>query len=170
MLGKESIMAEEENKQTNVSSQSPTEAQLAEALIKQRAESVSKEDYVELQGKYNAMVETVINGSTASEEANEPKADINQLRREFLSNEPMSNLEYCKKALELREAVIADGGLDPFLPKGYKINPTQEDYECAERVAKVLKETIEQADGNSEYFTAMLNAKMADPILPKRKR
>lgn len=163
-------MAEEENKQPNVSSQTPTEAQLAEALIKQRAESVSKEEYEKLQGKYNQMVETVINGNVATEEANEPKVDINQLRKEFLSNEPMTNLEYCEKALKLRKAVIADGGLDPFLPKGYKINPTQEDYECAERVAKVLEETIKEADGNSEYFTAMLNAKMTDPILPKRRK
>ena len=72
----------------------------------------------------------------------------------------LSNLEFWQKTLALREAVMEQGDPDPFLPVGTKISPTDDDVVKAENVAKVVQECIEEADGNSEVFTAILQSKI----------
>ena len=50
-----------------------------------------------------------------------------------------------------------------------KIVPTTEDIECANRVAEVVKECIEYADGDSQLFTNELNRRTVDVALPRTK-
>ena len=42
--------------------------------------------------------------------------------------------------------------MDPFVPVGNKITPTDEDFQKAEKVAKVLQECVDYADGNPAVF------------------
>lgn len=143
---------------------------LVEALKQQKANSVSKEEYGKLLEQNKMLAQALVEGKQldAPEEKEEP-VDINKLREELFYGEN-DNLEYVKKALALREALINDGQPDPFLPIGHEIQPTSDDVEAVERVVEVYKECIEKCEGDSGTFTALLMNKTNDIKLPNRNR
>lgn len=57
---------------------------------------------------------------------------------------------------------MAEGKPDPFLPVGNQIAPTDDDIAAAERVAKVLQECVDYADGDSAVFTNELQRRTID--------
>lgn len=126
-----------------------------EEIKKLKENSVSKDEYDKLKKENSKLMKTLIEGGQIQNNTTTTKS-IPELRKELLCNENLNNLQYCQKALELRDAIIADGGTDPFLPYGMKITPTREDIEAAERLADVLKNTIDYAQGDSQLFTAEL--------------
>jgi len=76
----------------------------------------------------------------------------------------MTDLEYCENALKLRNARIASGDPDPFLPN----DPDEKDVEIANNVADVFEQCIKAADGNNAAFVAMLQSKIKETSgLPK---
>jgi hypothetical protein len=158
---------EPEKKQEKQPAKKPEETDnvaLAKALKETRENSVSKEEYEKLQKENKELVAQIINGEGGAgngQTITPEKADIKALREKLYgakSNE-LSNLEFCKTTLELRNAVIAQEGYDPFLPYGEKIKPTAQDIEKADAVAKVFQECIDEAKGDSEIFTALLQSK-----------
>ena len=86
------------------------------------------------------------------------------------ADKEFTNLEFVTKSLELRDAIIESGGIDPFLPVGKGIDLTREDYEAAEFTAQQFKECIDIANGNSEVFTAELMRRTIDNSLPTAKK
>ena len=64
----------------------------------------------------------------------------------------LNDLEMVSKMLELRKEIIENEGTDPFLPKGHKVRITDNDKECANRVARVLTECVEDAEGSNRRF------------------
>lgn len=129
-----------------------------------KANTVSKDQYEKLKKENKQLLDTLVSGGTI--EQPKEKVDVDRLRRE-LNNGNISNLEYCKTALELRDAIIEEGGRDPFLPFGTHVSPEDSDYASAEKVAQVLKECIDYADGDSSIFTMELQRKMID-AMPRR--
>ena len=96
--------------------------------------------------------------------------NINELRNKLLKEgSNLNNLDYVQTAVELRDALIAQGQKDPFLPYGEGVLPTAEDVECANRVANVFKECIEYADGDPDIFTSELQRRTVDAGPIKRK-
>lgn len=156
--------------------------ELAKAFKELKENSVSKEEYNDLKEENRKLVEQVINGGGDADGHNNPPEDldatIKKLREELYGPkcDQLSNLEFCEKTLKLREAVIKKGDPDPFLPNGAKIQPDSNDIDKAENVAKVFKECIDEAKGNSEVFTAILQSKVNNDspqltaLLAKRKR
>lgn len=132
-----------------------------EAIKQLKENSVSKEDYEKVQDENRKLLQSLINGETIEQETEKP--DIAALRQELFSEEcDLNNLAYVQKALELRYAIMEDGGVDPFLPYGKKIIPTEEDIDTANRVAQILQQCIEYADGDSQVFTNELQRRMID--------
>ena len=136
--------------------------------------SVSKDDYNKLKADNKKLIDALANG-TQMEGVVEPKVSavdkINECRKKLFSkgNNNLSNLEYCKTAVELRDALIETGERDPFLPSGHNVVATDSDYETANRVASVLKECIDYADGDSDIFTNELQRRTVDVVIPKKK-
>lgn len=126
-----------------------------EEIKKLKENSVSKEEYNKLKAENGKLMKTLIEGGQIQDN-NKTTKTSKELREELFGSESLTNLEYCTKVMELRDAVMAEGGNDPFLPFGLKISPTREDMEAAERLATVLKDTIEYANGDSQLFTAEL--------------
>lgn len=140
-----------------------------EAIKEIKENSVDKSLYEELREKNKQLIKALATGQTLEEKKKEP-VDIKKLRAELYSEESdLSNLEYAKKTLELRDALIARGDRDPFLPWGEKIIPTQQDVEAANRVYDIMKECIEYADGDNAVFTNELQRRTIDVTLPKRR-
>lgn len=137
---------------------------LAKALKEARENSVSKEEYEKLQEENKRLVSEIINGEGGAgngQTITPEQADIKVLREQLYGPKAseLSNLEFWKKTLELRSAVIAQEGYDPFLPYGEKIKPTAQDMEKANNVATVVQECIDESNGDSEIFTALLQSK-----------
>lgn len=139
----------------------PSGADYIEAIKKLKENSVPKEDYEKIQEENRKLLESLINGETIEQTSEKP--DISALRKELFSEEcELNNLEYITKIMELRSAIMDSGGMDPFLPYGKKIIPTEEDIDTANRVAQVLQDCIEYADGDSQVFTNELQRRMID--------
>ena len=153
--------------ETPKSGKKPEEADnvsLAKALKEARENSVSKADYEKLKEENRKLVSEIINGEGGAgngQPITPEKADIKALREKLYGPKAseLNNLEYWKNTLELRNAVIAQEGYDPFLPYGEKIKPSAEDMEKANNVATVVQECIDESNGDSEIFTALLQSK-----------
>ena len=139
-------------------------SQYIEALKEMKQNSVSKEAYQKLKDENRQLLDSLINGS---------QIDIQQMTDEYVNglrkklfnpDEGLSNLEYAKTAIELRDALLEKGEIDPFLPVGHNITPTDEDYVKADRVGQVLKECIDYANGDSELFTNELMRRTNDSM------
>lgn len=132
-----------------------------------KANTVPKEAYKKVVEENSRLMDTLINGGTI--EAPEP-VDIKQLRDSLFGNgQGMSNLEYCSKALKLREAIMAEGKPDPLAPQGKLITASDEDLAAAQKVADALQHCVEVADGDNLVFTNELQRIMIDGV-PMRRR
>ena len=134
--------------------------------------SVSKDDYNKLKADNKKLIDALANGTQV--DVVEPKVsaveNINNLRKKlFGKGSNLDNLEYCKTAVELRDALIENGEKDPFVPFGHEVVATDSDYESANRVANVMRECIDYADGDPDIFTNELQRRTVDVVIPKKK-
>ena len=145
-----------------------TEFDPVQAINELKQNTVSKEEYNKLKAEKDKYLKALIEGSQVADEKKEP-VDIKELRKDlFNPDSELSNLDYARKALQLREAIIEQEGRDIFVGKGSKLTPTNEDYEAAQRVADVFQNCIDVADGNSEIFTRELMRVTNDVALPTK--
>ena len=162
---------EEEVKTTNVSTDSISQSEMVDATldaVKQRDDALSKlRDALEANKK---LQNEIINGGyESSTEEKEQPVDIQALRNDLFTKD-LSNLDYCTKALQLRNALIEKGENDPFLPIGEKIQPTDEDIKCAEKVADGLQRMIDESNGSPDAFNALYQSRLVDPVLPRKRK
>lgn len=165
------FMPENENENVTVVEDNTTD--YIEQIKRLKETSVSKDDYNKLKADNKKLIDALANG-TQLEGKVEPKTsaveNINTLRKKlFGKGNNLNNLEYCKTAVELRDALIEKGERDPFLPFGHNVVATDSDYETANRVASVMKECIDYADGDSDIFTNELQRRTIDVVIPKKK-
>ena len=135
--------------------------QYIETIKKMKETTVSKEEYDRLKEENKQLLDSVINGTGDVQVQTEEPVDLDKLR-DSLFNQDNSNLEYVEKALKLRQAIIDAGGVDPFIPNGSQISPTDDDIRKAEQVAQVLQECVDYADGDSSVFTNELQRRTVD--------
>lgn len=144
------------------------------AINEMKQNSVSREQYEKLKQENKELLDTLINGGQVTNVMEAPTKTIQEIRSELFSKEAadkgMTNLEFVSKSLELRDAIIESGGMDPFLPVGKGIELTRDDYEAAEFTAEQFRECIDMAKGNSEVFTAELMRRTVDNSLPTAKK
>ena len=133
-----------------------------EAIKEMKQNSVSKSEYEKLKEENKQLLQSLVNGERIDLPVEEP-VDINELRSKLLNTDgDMLNLEYITTALKLRDEVMSKGGNDPFVPFGTNYTPTDEDINAANKVANVLQECVDIADGNSGIFTNELQRRLVD--------
>ena len=138
------------------------------AINQMKETTVPKDVYNALKEENRKLLQSLINGEQI--DAPETPVDIKELRKElYAGDKELSNLDYCKKTLQLRAALIAKGERDPFLPYGSYVTENAEQHDKAEAVAKVLEECIETSQGDSGIFTAALQRRIKEsPIIRRR--
>ena len=144
-----------------------------EQIKKLKESSVSKDDYNKLKADNKKLIDALANGTQLNDKV-ESKIDavenINNLRKKLFSKgSNLNNLEYCDTAVKLRDALIENGARDPFLPFGHNVIETESDIETANRVASIMRECIDYADGDSDIFTNELQRRTVDVVIPKKK-
>ena len=178
-------MENEEVKQpaaTNAGQEKPKEEAIGamvkkytDEIAKLKENTVPKEAYEKSQEENRQLLKSLVKGQEVSKssEDKEEAVDIAKLRKELYTEDcELSNLDYAKKTLELRKAIISKGGHDPFLAYGQMITPTDDDAVAANNVAETLQACIDYADGDSELFTQELQRVMIDtaPVRVKKNK
>ena len=132
------------------------------AAIKELKEnSVDRSKYDALKAENKKLLESIVNGQEIEQPKQEEKKSVEELRAAWL-DENNNNLQYIENTLKLREAIIAEGKPDPFLPLGQNIVPTDQDVQTAQKVADILQECVDYADGDSNVFTNELQRRLVD--------
>ncbi len=141
------------------------------AIKELKENSVDKAKYDDLRLKNKQLLDALVNGQSIEQEVVKPKKDLNELRK-FLTDDSLTNLDYIKSALELRNELISQGERDPFVPYGSKYVPVDEDFEAAERVAQGLQAMVDIADGNPNVFMNEYERRVVNtaPTKPKTKK
>lgn len=134
------------------------------ATIKElKQNSVDREKYDQLKAENKKLLDAIVNGQELDLPKAENKRSVEEIRKELFSGEKdLSNLDFIKDALELRSVLIENGEPDPFLPIGNQITPTDSDIQAAEKVANVLQECVDYAEGDSAVFTNELQRRTID--------
>lgn len=147
-----------------------------DAINELKANSVDKESYDKLRAENQKLLASLISGNKVEEEAETVRPEeLDKLANEyrtklFKKNNELSNLEYIDTALKLRDVIIQKGERDPFLPVGSRVDENVEQHETAERVASVLQECVDFAQGDSGIFSAELQRRTSDIMPPRRGR
>lgn len=139
-----------------------------EAIKEMKANSVSREDYNKLKEENKKLLQAVVNGETIEIENQKP-VDIGEIKKRMINAE--SSLDGISAALDLRDAIMAAGGDDPFLPSGKKVMATDEDIATAKKVADGFRHCVEYADGDPHIFANELSRITVDtgPVNRRRK-
>ena len=158
-------MAELENMRTEVENNQVTDTSIdyISAINEMKQNSVDRAAYDKLRAENKQLLDTLVNGQRLDEPViKEEPVNIDELRSKLFNtkHKDMSNLEFVENALKLREALMERGEMDPFVPSGKKIHPTDDDFKKADKVATVLQECVDYADGNSEVFTDELKRRI----------
>lgn len=130
------------------------------AINELKQNSVNREDYNKLKAENKKLLDSIVNGTPVEVQSPQRKS-IEELRAAYLK-EDQTNLEYISNTLKLREALISEGKPDPFLPIGEQILPTDEDVAAANKVASVLQDCVDYAEGDSAVFTNELQRRLVD--------
>lgn len=60
------------------------------------------------------------------------------------------------------------GEIDPFVPQGNKVSATQADYDKAEKVATIMQEMVDNAEGDPNVFLNEYQRRVKDTQLKKK--
>ena len=148
-------MEEEKKAVSGTESQIDTNQDYISALNEMKQNTVPKEAYDKLRADNKKLLDTIVSGQSLEQTEVKEEVDVDALRKELFgkSRRDLSNLEYVDKALQLRKALMEKGEQDPFVMKaGRTSSPEAEDFKKAERVASVLQECVDIADGNDSVF------------------
>ena len=139
------------------------------ATIQQlKQNSVDKAKYYALRLENKKLLDAVVNGQTVEVQSQVQKEDIQTLRNKVFNNPNQTNLEYITNALNLRNRLLEEGYEDPFVPQGTKISATQADYDTANRVATILQEMVDEADGDPNVFLNEYQRRVKDTNIKKK--
>lgn len=143
-----------ENEQTQEQVVPANNADYIETIKNLKANSVSRKDYEAIQADNKRLLDALSEGTTNVNSQPEVinKRNVEEIRSDLFGKEH-NNLEYWETALELRDAVLEKDGKDIFLPQGHNYQVTDEDIVTANKVASVIKDCIDFADGDSQLFT-----------------
>lgn len=159
-------MTDEETRTVEPGAVDDPQQDYLEAIKNLKQNTVDKAKYEQSEAERKRLLNMVVNGQTVDVPEEPKHREINVIRNE-LFNKEHNNLDYIKLSLELRNALIAEGQPDPFLPYGRQISPTREDEEIAEKVAQVYQECVDFAEGDSELFTNELMRRTKDVKIRK---
>lgn len=155
-----------ENTNTTTTNDAPSPLEQLEAL---RANTVDKAEYERVVAERNQMFQSLATQPRTNAAPEAPKVDTAKRMAELraglgLYGEDcqLSNLDYWKDTLELRELILDQGGRDPFLPYGKDNAIDDDDIKTANRIAAGVQSCIDYADGDRDIFTNELQRIIVD--------
>lgn len=140
-----------------------------EAIKSLKQNSVDRSKYEALKAENKKLLDSIVNGTEVALEVKKEEPSIKELREKVFNNPNQTNLEYITNALNLRDALIENGEEDPFVASSSQYTPDANDYARAEKVATVLREMVDTADGDPNVFLNEYQRRVKEVNIPKRK-
>lgn len=140
-----------------------------EAIKSLKQNSVDRSKYDALKAENKKLLDSIVNGTEVALEVKKEEPSIKELREKVFNNPNQTNLEYITNALNLRDALIENGEEDPFVASSSQYTPDANDYARAEKVATVLREMVDTADGDPNVFLNEYQRRVKEVNIPKRK-
>ena len=140
------------NEQTADNRSTTTAEDYIDAIKNLKQNSVDKAAYDALRSENKKLLQSLVNGEEIEPQNKDLTEDINDLGKDILTNDSLTNLEYWEKVLKLRSALLKRGDEDPFVPQGNKVAATANDYAKAEKVATIMQEMVDNAEGDPNVF------------------
>lgn len=130
------------------------DANLVSTIDELKRTRVSKEEYDRVIAINKDLTDRVLNGSPVEEVKAEPVVDTKELEKALFSEDShLTNLDYWKNALALREERLKKHNVDIFNPKG-----SIENEEAVERLVEGVQFCIDGCDNNPERFNGLLSS------------
>lgn len=142
-----------------------------EIAKKQKDNTVEKTEYDKVVAERNRLMESILEGKNPLlENGKSEKVDIAKLK-ERMRDPDISNLEFVKTSLQLRQIAIENGEEDPYLPKGAP-EVTEAERQRVEEIAKSLQKCVDESHGSDTIFRGLLDNAMVkdDPTIINRLR
>ena len=155
------------NEQTADNRSTTTAEDYIDAIKNLKQNSVDKAAYDALRSENKKLLQSLVNGEEIEPQNKDLTEDINDLRKDILTNDSLTNLEYWDKVLKLRSALLKRGDEDPFVPQGNKVAATANDYAKAEKVATIMQEMVDNAEGDPNVFLNEYQRRVKDTQLKK---
>jgi len=157
---------QDENLEVRIEENTEDGSQYIDAIKGLREEIASEKAKNEALRRDNKnLLDSLVNGQGV-DITPEPKKTMQELI-EACNDPNKNNLELTEAMLEYRKAVIEQGGIDPFVPHGHKYSPSQADFDRGEKVAAVLQDMVDIADGNNDVFLRESSRRIVDNSIPK---
>lgn len=134
-------------------------------LTELKANSVSKQEYERIIAENAKLANALASGIRMEEPEVVEPVNIKELRNKLLTTKYKTDLEYFKDMKTLRDAIIEQEGVDPFVNKSAPDDSTEKSR--AERVASLIDYALEQADNDPIKFSAVFNSKIQFPVSKK---
>ena len=131
----------------------------AEALEELRRTSVSREEYEKILTERNNLIKLTAEHRDPHRPAPEEPVNLEETRKNVLS-ERLTNYDYISNVMKLRKGIMESGGRDPFVSPDS--DHYEEDVKAAEKVAKLLEETLDFCKDKPELFSAVLTSRLYD--------
>lgn len=148
-----------------------SDANYIDTITELKKNSVKKSDYDKLLEENKKLLDTLVNGDNAKEDAPEVVMSDEDLKKLInKTTRDTTNLDYITTMLAIRKEMIAKGLEDPMAPKVVNHTNDERDYAKAQRVADFLQECIDNSNGDNETFKALFQAGLQDPKLPTKKK
>lgn len=158
------------SEETSIPLNTGNETDYIAEIQKLKANTVSIDDYNRLKNDNKKLINALATGEgLGSTEPTKPTAEYIQSLRNKLFNRDggLGNAEFFQAAVELRNALIANGEPDFFLTKGEVV--TINDIDDANALGNALNECLQYAKGDSDVATAELMRRTVETPIPRRK-
>lgn len=155
------------SEQTADTQSTTTAEDYIEAIKNLKQTTVDKTAYDALRSENKKLLESLINGEEIQPNNKVLSEDIDTLRNRVLHDDSLTNLEYWDNVLKLRSALLKRGDEDPFVPQGNKISATSADYQTAEKVATIMQEMVDNAEGDPNVFLNEYQRRVKDTNIKK---
>ena len=147
-----------------------TDTDYVQAINELKANTVSKTEYAKVRAENKRLLDALVSGEKLDVPDKEVLDPVALRQKLFNKDSQLTNLEYVDTSLKLRKAMLERGERDPFLPYGDRVQDTAQMYDTAEKVASVLQECVDFADGDSGIFTAELQRRTVDNRIIRKTR
>ena len=136
-----------------------TETNYIEVIKNLKDTTVSKAEYERVLAENKTLANAFATSTPASTETVEApthtQEEIDALTTR-LTSKHLTNLDYIKTSLDLRDAVMAVHGVDPFLPTNSDYVPSEADVNKANAIADGLRQMVEYSNGDPQLFNSEL--------------
>jgi hypothetical protein len=146
-------------------------ANYIETIKTLKENTVSKEQFLKLKEENKQLLNAFVEGQNPNGDIKSEvveKVPVETLTQ-HLSQQDITNLDYVSTALEIRQRLLDEKGIDTFLPNGRQYIASDYDKAAAEKVARELQAMVDIADGDADIFNNEFQRRVQDINLPRRK-